>query len=198
MKFDKLNEIVPYARFGKQKSLSMSPYNGVYLAMPGRHAEDTTPKGGDFCVIVDDDNIGWVRHQFTHSDMFKDLELKYSTEPSSTNFFMKDYLSVIQGGNPELGSWYENLVPIPLKNVGVHPQTLLYALQCLAVAEHRRYAKHEERFGGRFLPFRFSAGIAQGLWTAEEASKNQRYGRSAVERLEKERGLPILTTELMQ
>ena len=65
------------------------------------------------------------------------------------------------------------------------------------MAEHRRYAHFEEQGGGRYLPFRFAAGIDQGLWSADEAIKVQKYGRPAVEKLEKERGTPKFTELLL-
>lgn len=190
MNFDELNDLVPYARFGKAKSLTMQPYNGVTLALPGRHAEDTSPKGGDFVVMVDDDKLDWSRHQFKHSDIFHDIQEKADTDGALTNDLVMDYYKVVIG--EEVPVW-KGRKGLP----GLHPQTFLYAVQCLAVAEYRRYSKHEVKFGGRFLPFRFVAGIASGLWTAENGTDVQKYGRPAVERLEKKYGTPPLTLELM-
>lgn len=190
MKFSKLQETIPLARYGKEKSLTMEPYKGITLAMPGRHAEDTTPKGGDFVVMVTDPNIKWRRHQFKHDDIFFDVELKAADQPVTTNVFMENYLEVIATGSDPIG-----ILALPLP--GLNTNLFLQAVQCLAVAEHRRYAQHENKFGGRFLPFRFAAGIAEGLWTAEECVKVQRYGRPAVERLEKNTGVPLLTQRLM-
>lgn len=196
MKFDKLNDMVPYVKGGKPKILSMHPYNAITLRMPGRHAADTTPVGGDFVVCVDDEVMDWTEHQFTHVDLFNDLEAKSGRgnylrhEPYR---FMENYLAVVHRGlDPEKvdTEMFEDMG-------GIHPQTFLYAVQCLAVAEHRRYAKFEDKFGGRYLPFRFATGIVEGLWTAGEAASKQKYGRPAVERLEKERGTPELTRELM-
>jgi hypothetical protein len=195
VKFDKLNEMVPYVKGGKAKILSMHPYNAITLRMPGRHAMDTDPVGGDFVVCVDDDEMDWTEHQFTHVDLFNDLEAKANRggylhkEPFR---FMEQYLAVVhRGADPEKIDT-EMFEEMP----GLHPQTFLYAVQCLAVAEHRRYARFENKFGGRYLPFRFAAGIVEGLWTAGEAADKQKYGRPAVERFEKERGTPELTMEL--
>jgi len=190
VKFDKLNEMIPYVKGGKQKILSMYPYNAITLRMPGRHASDTTPVGGDFVVCVDDESMDWVEHQFTHTDLFNDLQLKMGVEGLN---FMEDYLKVVRDGvDPEKieTTIYENMA-------GIHPQTFLYAVQCLAVAEHRRYAQFESKFGGRYLPFRFGAGIVEGLWTATEAADKQKKGRPGVEWLEKDFGTPTLTKELM-
>lgn len=198
MKFQKLNEMIPYVVGGKQKILTMHPYNGIMLAMPGRHAKQTTPPGGDFVVCVSDENMEWVTHQFTHADLFGDLENKAraSTRPGLVDGYMEDYLKVITGADPEkftLSSDYERVLP------GIHPTTFLFAVQCLAVAEHRRYVQHEAKFGGRYLPFRAAAGIVEGLWSAAEAGDRTRTrGRIGIEWLEKDYGVPKLTKELMK
>lgn len=197
MNFNKLNEIIPYVVGGKSKILSMQPYNAITLRLPGRHAKDTDPIGGDFVVCVDDEEMDWTSHQFTHSDLFADLEKKAneSSRPGLIDGYMEDYLAVIQGADPEKfvsSPDYERILP------GIHPTTFLYAVQCLAVAEHRRYRQHEAKFGGRYLPFRAAAGIVEGLWTAIDASERTRKrGRIGIEWLEKEFGVPTLTKELM-
>lgn len=197
MRFDKLNQIIPHATGGKQKILTMHPYNAITLAMPGRHSKDTDPVGGDFVVMVDDENLDWVSHQFTHTDLFMDLELKASKGDYLHNEpfrFMEHYLGIVAfDSDPEKfdTEMFENMP-------GIHPQTFFYAAQCLAVAEHRRYAKFESKHGGRFLPFRFGAGIMEGLWTAVDAAERQKRGRPGVEWLEKDFGTPQLTKELMK
>lgn len=168
----------------------MQPYPGITLAMPGRHAEETTPRGGDFVVMVTDKGLKWKNHQFKHSHLFNDVQDKYNDNGITVNHLLQSYLKVIQGEDPEK-------VPLTGAMVGINQEIFLRAVQCLAVAEHRRYAKHEAKFGGRFLPFRFVAGIGQGLWTADAGSEVQKYGRPAVERLEKDYGLPVLSKELM-
>jgi hypothetical protein len=194
MKFDKLNEMIPYVQGGKQKILRMSPYNAITLRMPGRHAGDTEKPGGDFVVCVDDEDMGWVEHQFTHTDIFLDLEAKAKVLPGITTQLMEHYLEVVLNGYDPEKVDTEGLESLP----GIHPQTFLYAVQCLAVAEHRRYARYEAKFGGRYLPFRFGAGIVEGLWSAGQAIEKQKRGRPGVEWLEKDYGVPILTKELMQ
>lgn len=192
MKFDQLHSMIPYTMGGKPKVLEMHPYNAITLAMPGRHALDTTPKGGDFVVMVDDEYMDWTKHQFTHTDLFTDLELKATTLNDAARHLMECYFKVVLlGADPEKfdfqrGDW-----------LGIHPQTFMYAVQCLAVAEHRRYARYEAKFGGRYLPFRFGAGIVEGLWTATDAADKQKRGRPGVEWLEKDYGVPELTRELM-
>lgn len=193
MKFDELNAHIPYAKGGKEKSLTMSPYPNITLAMPGRHANDTVPKGGDFVVMVTDPVFNLAEHQFTHTDIFKDVELSRLSSAMKSYDFMRIYLDII----------HNNFDPVTLPGLSagiggrINPNTFLYAVQCLAVAEHRRYAQYENKFGGRYLPFRFAAGIAEGLWDAEDASNLQRKGRPGVEMLEKMKGVPILTKELM-
>lgn len=189
MRFSELHEIIPYARYGKAKSLTMQPYNGITLALPGRHAEDTSPKGGDFVVMVDSEKLNWTRHQFTHTDIFKDVYKKAQVSQRLTNKLMEDYAAVID--NNAIPPVWERL-DLP----GLHPQTFLYAVQCLGVAEHRRYHQHESRLGGRYLPLRFAAGIAQGLWTATDAAEKQRRGRPGVEWLENDYGVPEVTGDL--
>lgn len=189
MNFLELHELVPLARYGKPKSLSMSPFKNIVLLMPGRHAEDTSPKGGDFVVCLSDSNMNWKNHQFKHDDIFNDVEAKTLHDPVTTQRLVNDYLNII-AINSDVPSWSDEGLP------GIHAQTFLHGILALAVAEHRRYAQHEPKFGGRFLPFRFAAGIAEGLWTAHDAIQKQRFGRPAVERLERDKGRPVLTQKL--
>jgi hypothetical protein len=107
---------------------------------------------------------------------------------------MPHYLEVVKGADPE--AYFQEGRP-SLVIGAIKPYTFLCAVQALAVAEHRRYAKFEPQFGGRFLPFRFAAGIDEGLWTAEAAIMSQKKGRPGVEFLERENGVPKLTQELM-
>lgn len=204
MKFDKLNETIPYVLGGKQKVLTMQPYRNITLAMPGRHAKDTVPEGGDFVVMVSQPPTttfdyavwrpDWENHQFTHTDIFKDLQVK-TNHPSIGDWnageqFIAAYYDVIKGADPMEFS-FEASAP------GIYPRVLLYAVQCLAVAEYRRYGQHEAAFGGRYLPFRFSAGIVERLWTDTDAAEKQRYGRQGVQQLERNYGTPSLTRKLM-
>ena len=195
MKFDKMHEMIPYARGGKNKILTMHPYNAITLAMPGRHAEDTTPVGGDFVVMVDSDAYDWTAHQFTHTDLFVDLAEKAQYYQHHAELLMEAYLKVVRDGiDPEKVIFPDKFL---FDYAGLHPDTFLYAVQCLAIAEHRRYAHFESKWGGRYLPFRFGAGIVEGLWTVTDAAERQKRGRPGVEWLEKDFGTPILTKELM-
>lgn len=206
MNFKELHEAIPLTRFGKLKSLEMKPYgvnSDIILAMPGRHSEDTTPKGGDYVVMVTDSKVKWKRHQFKHDDIFKDIEKK-ATDVSYIQMMGKDpvailssfmasyYAVVVTGEDPSL-----HVHPDYSYLPGLNPGPFMRAAQALAVAEHRRYSQHEPKGGGRYLPLRFAHGIAEARWAAEDAIKVQRYGRPAVERLEREKGRPALTEDLL-
>lgn len=195
MDFKTLHEMLPYVTGGKNHVLEVSPYPNVHLAFPGRHQNDTDPIGGDFVVMVDDVNRGWVKHQFTHGDLWDDLEIKMRTDLITAHVLMKDYAKVVRGADPESTGWdFENgLIAEGLDedwDNTLLPQTFLYAVQCLAVAEHRRYWPHECQGGGRYLPARFSMGIIEGYWTAEDAKRYQYRGRQGLENLIKEKGRP--------
>lgn len=182
MKFDELNATIPYVIGGKEKVLTMRPYPSIQLAMPGRHAKDTMPKGGDFVVRITDKASGWTNHEFTHTDIFVGVDL---WKRADSDDIMPAYLDVINGKEPRVFDEF------------TQGTVFLRAMQCLAVAEHRRYAVHEAKWGGRFLPFRFAAGIAEGLWTVVDSTALQRRGRPGVEMLESKHGIPKLTRELM-
>jgi hypothetical protein len=182
------NEFIPYVTGPKKHVVSMQPYPGITLAMPGRHQNDTPIPGADFVVMVTDAILGWNKHQFTHTDIFKDLERR---DKDTGHHLMSDYLKIVQGADPrEAIAW-----PTPAGCIST--LTFMCAVQALAVAEHRRYAKYEPRWGGKYLPFRFGAGIVEGLWSAADAIDKQRRGRPGVEWLEKDHGMPTLTKELI-
>lgn len=193
MDFDTLHRVIPYVHGGKKHILSYSPYNGITLRMPGRHAGDTDPIGGDFVVCVDDESMGWIAHQFTHDDLFADIEKKASTNRAMAEALMMNYSRVVFGSDPEAFVWGR----VKEWDGTVHPITFLYAVQCLAVAEHRRYHQHEKRGGGRYLPARFASGIVEGLWTADDAKMVQRRGRLGLDQLIKEKGKPTPLKELV-
>lgn len=187
--FDELNDELPLVRGGQKHILAAEIYPGVKILAPGKHAEETTPKGGDAVICVTDISVGWKDHRFSHVDIFKDVEAKLEDDADATNKLMQQYLDLILGQRLE----FENIVLS-----GMRSTVLLSACQVLAVIEHRRYAHYENKFGGRFLPFRFAAGIAEGLWTAADATQIQRRGRPGVEQLERQKGLPEFTKELMK
>jgi hypothetical protein len=195
MDFTTLHEMIPLATGDKLHVMEMKPYPNITLAMPGRHQNDTTPNGGDFVVMVDDKSMGWVKHQFTHGDLWDDLENKMQSDLPGATVLMKDYAKVVRGADPNMHGWsferggYDGEGPDPWR-VTLHPQTFLHAVQCLAVAEHRRYWQHECQGGGRYLPARFSMGIIEGKWSAEDAKAYQYRGRQGLENLIKEKGRP--------
>lgn len=185
MIFEELNTLIPHALGEKLHVVTMNPYNGVTLALPGRHQKDTEIIGGDFVVMVSDTNLGWVNHQFTHDDIFADISLKTEKDATLADKLMNNYASVIFGQSPDDFKWVRG----PWKD-SLHPQIFLHAVQCLAVAEHRRYGKHEKRGGGRYLPARFASGIVEGLWTPADAKAVQRRGRPGLDWLISQHGAP--------
>lgn len=188
MKFQELNELIPWVTGQVNHVVTMTPYNAVTLAMPGRHQYDTPERdGGDFVVMVSDDQLGWINHQFTHDDLFADIERKTVSHMRMGYALMDAYAKVVvKGVDPDSFDFKRNV-----KWQGtLHPQTFLYAVQCLAVAEHRRYGQHERRGGGRYLPARFASGIVEGLWTAADAKAVQRRGRLGLDQLISEKGKP--------
>src|SRR5437868_1535486 len=95
MRFEKLNEIIPYVVGGKPKILSATICTGVSIAQPGRHAAET--KGGDAVVMVSDEQKDWTNHQFTHDDIFTDIEEKFIANPEETIALMKCYKEIVCG-----------------------------------------------------------------------------------------------------
>lgn len=191
MNFDQLNEEIPHVIGKRLHIVSMSPYEGVKLRMPGRHQKDTPKRGGDFVVIVTDESAGWTNHRFKHDDIFIDVERKRGVSQELTTAFMQDYAAVVCGEDPTTFKYEHN------EFAGtITPEVLLCAGQCLAVAEHRRYAHFENKGGGRFLPVRMAFGIAEGLWTAADAAAVQKRGRPGLEYLINKHGQPVLDEHL--
>jgi hypothetical protein len=182
LKFEEMHELIPHALGEKLHVVTMQPYNGVTLAMPGRHQKDTPVPGGDFVVMVSDSAIDWVNHQFTHDNIFNDIYKKTQQDGERAKKLLNNYARVVFGTSPDDYKWDRG----PWKD-SLHPQIFLHATQALAVAEHRRYSKHENRGGGRYLPLRFAYGIVHGAWTPKEAKVLQRKGRPGLEMLENEK-----------
>jgi hypothetical protein len=189
MKFDELNNSIPYVVGGKKHILSMQPYEGVTLRMPGRHENDTEKPGGDFVVEITDDTTSWESKQFTHQHIFDDFQSKTDLHAEQAERLMQLYAKVVLDQEDPDNFWKYTGASVPEWEGTVSVPTLIAALQCLAVAEHRRYARYEAKMGGRFLPARFAAGIVYGHWTAEQAKSRVRMGRPGVEWLEKEAGV---------
>lgn len=196
MDFAKLNEMIPYVVGGKEKILSMEPYEQVTLRMPGRHSQDTETLGGDFVVEITDDSTSWESKQFTHQNIFDDFQDKTDLDVEAAKKLMQLYARIVlDGTDPEDYYKYVGVVVDAWQGT-LTVSTLMCALQCLAVAEHRRYARYEAKMGGRFLPARFVAGIVYGHWTAEDAKLVVRKGRPGVEMLERLYGKPPKLQEL--
>lgn len=186
MNFKELNDKIPYV-IGKQEYVvTMRPYPGIQLAFPGRHQQDTDPKGGDFVVRVTCKEIGWSNHPFTHQDIFDDLQEKCMSNRTEADKLMTAYTKVVYGDDPN-----NHIFDISLWKGTLDPNMFLKATQCLAIAEHRRYHRFEKgQLGGRFLPARFASGIVEGLWTAHDASAWQRKGRPGLDMMIKMYGRP--------
>jgi hypothetical protein len=193
--FEELNNAIPYVIGGNKHILSMIPYSGVTLRMPGRHENDTEKPGGDFVVEITDDATNWESKQFTHEQIFEDFESKKDLDEPEAKKLMHLYALTVFGADPD--EFYKLGWPDSDSWEGtIRVATLLCALQCLAVAEHRRYAKYEAKMGGRFLPARFVAGIVYGQWDAVDATMVVRKGRPGVEMLERLKGKPPTLQEL--
>lgn len=188
MLFDEVHALIPYVTEGELHSQQMDIYPNVRIKQPGRHAQDTVPLGGDFVVEVNCDTAKWDWHQFTHTDIFKDVESKTSVDPALMQQKVAPVLSdiVLNGVDPTTQDESFSLYELP----GLFLPTLFETTQLLAVAEHRRYFMYEKNGGGRFLPLRFAVGIMYGYWTAAEATKVQRRGSHGLRELYKAHGAP--------
>jgi hypothetical protein len=188
--FTELDKKIPHTIGEELHAVTMKPYPNITLAMPGRHQKDTPVPGGDFVVRATDGVKHWREHPFTHVDIFDDVEAKHKDFAAATKDFMFAYAQVVLGRDPDDFRTHDFVPAL----TGIHPMTFLHAAQCLAVAEHRRYSKHEARGGGRFLPLRFAMGISEGLWTAKDCKDQQRRGRPGLDHLIAQTGpLPVLT-----
>jgi hypothetical protein len=182
MDFDTLQEALPYVVGKSLHTVEWNGYPDITLKFPGKHQADTSPPGGDFVVCVTNKSYGWDQHQFTHGDIFQEFQHRFDQYDADAQAFFIQYARVVREGIDPGKTNYES----------VWDYTLLCALQCLAVAEHRRYARFENKGGGRFLPARFASGIVLGNWTAAKAAEVQKMGRPGVEMLEKQNGVMTL------
>lgn len=191
MKLSKLENYIPYCTGEKLHVLSTTVYPAVDISMPGRHQGDTATPGGDGVVLVTDPTLGWVKHPFTHNDIFGDIETK-KLAGNDLDKLMQAYYSVVVD-DEEPG----NHLLDPGDYEGMHPHTFIYSTQVLALFERRRYGHFESKGGGAFTPLRFSLGIADGSWSLAAAVGMQRRGRVGVEILEK-KSMPKLTKQLLE
>lgn len=196
MKFQELHNRVPYVTGPVNHVLMMTPYDGVTIRMPGRHQLDTSPVGGDMVVEITDDTTSWEAKQFTHQNIFDDFQDKADLDLEAAKKLMKFYAAIVlHDADPD--DYYKHVgIVVEAWRGTLTVSTLVAALQCLAVAEHRRYARYEAKMGGRFLPARFAAGIVYGQWTADSAKLVVRKGRPGVEMLERLHGKPPSLQEL--
>jgi hypothetical protein len=194
MNFAQVHALIPYETEGKLHSNTLEIYKDVRVKYPGRHALDTDPAGGDFVVEVSCDAAGWSWRQFTHTDIFEDVQEKTDFDPKfMQNTGIRDIARVVNGGGIATSVLWS-----AIKLPGLRYRTLLEANQVLAVAEHRRYHKYESGGGGRFLPLRFAVGIVHGYWNASDASRVQRRGIHGYRELTKEFGSPPTVKALIK
>jgi hypothetical protein len=190
--FDEVHKLVPYETQGRLHSNSLNVYTDVRVKYPGRHALDTDPIGGDYVVEALCDVAEWDWKQFTHTDIFKDVQLK-----TDANSEWMQSVGIKQLADVVSGSEIPHPLDVPENLPGVRWSVLLRASQCLAVAEHRRYHRYEAGGGGRFLPLRFAVGIVYGHWNESDASRVQRRGIHGYRELTKEFGSPPTVKALL-
>lgn len=191
MDFATVHATIPYVTEGKLHSNTLEVYKDVRVKYPGKHAKDTDPVGGDFVVEVSCDAAGWKWKQFTHTDIFKDIQEKTDfNEGWMRTTGIRQIAAVVNGSDIPFN--------LPMRIPGVGWNTLLEASQCLAVAEHRRYHQYESGGGGRFLPLRFAVGIVYGHWDESDASRVQRRGIHGYRELTKEFGSPPTVKALLK
>lgn len=195
MKFNDIHAMVPYEHEGELHSNTLQVYPDVRVKYPGRHALDTSPIGGDFVVEVNCANAQWDWKQFTHGDIFIDIEDKSEFD---REFMMErgivDLAAIVKGDKGVGTTTPLGALGLP----GLRYKTLLQASQALAVAEHRRYHQFEKNGGGRFLPLRFAVGIVYGFWTSQDAIRVQRRGSHGLRELTKEFGNPPTVRKIME
>lgn len=183
--FDELNNLIPFAPKGEKHSTVTVCYPGVVVKGPGKYGPS------DFVVEVTDDAIGWKDKQFTHVDLFNDIQVKTNTD---SDFMQDKFAEQLAGtimGNYDPDSDFNPCADVTLvPHLGLRYSTLLQCSQALAVAEHRRYARYEANGGGRFLPARFAIGIIYKYWTAEDAAAVQKSGMPGLKMLLKAKGHP--------
>lgn len=187
MRFSEIHALVPYITEGELHSVTTELHPTVRVRQPGRHKNETSPAGGDMVVEVNCASAQWDWKQFTHGDIFKDIETKTIFDQE----FMRsrgivDLARVVKEDAGIRSATPYNALLLP----GLRYNTLLRASQALSVAEHRRYHQYESGGGGRYLPLRFAIGIVYGYWTASDAVRVQRRGVHGLRDLTKQFGNP--------
>jgi hypothetical protein len=194
--WDELKRFVPYKEPGENQKYHTDRHEllaaqegaggQVAVYLPGRHWQQTTPRGGDFVVRVTSAALGWTDHPFAHDDIFEDLAIKRAADPEiAESVLARSLIAVaIEGKDPfQVMPTAALLEGVP----GLEPLPLLVGYQALALAEHRRYAAHEPQ-GGRSLPLRYGIGVIKGYWTATAASRVQRRGSTGLTILRSQHG----------
>lgn len=138
----------------------------------------------DFLVRVTSQQVHWHRRPFRHTELFEDVQRRYDHDPAAAQALVQAYFQVVQGQDPD------HFSPLASAPDCLPPTVFLQAVQCLALAEERRYSDFSRRGGGRWLPWRFGHGIAHGHFTAAQAEAVEKSGLQGIGKLEGERGMP--------
>lgn len=181
MRFDKLNEWIPAVPADKDNLHKHTIYVAggydwsVRVKWPGKHKTSS----GDFVVETLSKPVWNRHHQFTHGDLFKDVESKHRADPEWTQPWLEDVLPMVDGKvHPA------RLRPLASELPGIHVDALTASLLPLVVCEFRRFPQGDVRGGGRYLPINYMLAILQGYWTPDEASKLMRKGFPSLRDLE--------------
>lgn len=194
MDWDTLNDLIPWqVESWDTPEITIHSSHGRVTVRKGKKTKkETEPPGGDFIVSVTSDTAttpagkSMATHRFDQSTLLRDFERK--TDASAA--FMRDAFAkalvrvVAEGENP--ATLVQELSP-PLNVPGIDVETLLVASQCLALSEHRKYARNEP-LGGRCLPTRFALGVIFGLWSAFDATERIWLGAHRLADLRKKSG----------
>ena len=191
MRLTELENRIPYRVVSDTLSIhsvSCQPYPGIRLDLPGKYWDKTRPLGGDFLVRVTAHEVNWNAHSFRHVELFADIERRrqsdQKTGASRALELLDAYFHVVNGEDPDS---FHHLEQVPNT---LAPLTFLRAVQCLALAEHRRYGLLSSRGGGKWLPWRFTHGIAHGHWTANQVAQVEKNGITGLVNIEGDRGMP--------
>lgn len=193
MKWDRLEKLIPYVEVGKDELhhskvtvVREVPGAGLYAQQPGLYWRKTSPLGGDFLIEVTSSGVDWNHHQFTHTDLFEDLEKKSRRRRAyMQGTWAPALVRVVSEGEDPLR---QLMGSVPPQMDGLPVGLLLEIAQCLALCEHRRYGRHEP-LGGRCLPSRFALGIIFGVWSAAEAAAVEKDGKHGLSGLRKAKGI---------
>ena len=185
----------------------------VWLEQPGKHFKTHPMPGGDFKVWLQSARTGNKKRGVTFTDLFEDAAAKREWADATGEdaravlraIHHAMWRIVLDGADPKeaevelrrfVGRTATRLIG---QAPGYELPLLLTALQCLALAEYRRYQAHETEGGGRYLMPRAISGVLYGNWTPDEARpvtkttdrvSGRLGGRPALEELEARYGRP--------